>query len=84
MISIWYFCLQVVRDPRFESLCGNLDVEGYVSVAFLYLSVNLPSAGFMVWCSCYGFEATLCKRIESSLYGTFSLLVLCSPCCVDR
>ncbi|CAK7335452.1 unnamed protein product [Dovyalis caffra] len=22
---------KVVRDPRFESLCGNLDVEGYVS-----------------------------------------------------
>lgn len=48
MLSIWYFCLQVVRDPRFESLCGNLDVEGYVSVAFLYLSVNLLSACFMV------------------------------------
>ncbi|KAG6788372.1 hypothetical protein POTOM_004437 [Populus tomentosa] len=59
---------KVVRDPRFESLCGNLDVEGYVSVAFLYLSVNLLSACFMAGCSCHGFEATLCKRIESSLF----------------
>lgn len=84
MLSIWCFCLQVVRDPRFESLCGNLDVEGYGSVVFLYLSVNLLSACFMAGVPCYGFGITFCKRIESSLYGAFSLLVLCSPCCVGR
>ncbi|KAF9689384.1 hypothetical protein SADUNF_Sadunf01G0086700 [Salix dunnii] len=57
---------KVVRDPRFESLCGNLDVEGYVSDVFLYVSVNLLSACFKVfllWLWHY-FLQTFRKRYE--------------------
>lgn len=43
MLSIWYFCLQVVRDPRFESLCGNLDVEGFRKRYDFLFKNNLPA-----------------------------------------